>query len=86
MPEFFIGQMLTAVASGRLGRRQDAVAALDALRRIFPASREAVRAVLTLWIQDGEVVERMMLGYAEAEALAAAPAETPRLPNGREGG
>ncbi len=71
MPEFFWSHFVTAAVCGRLGRREDARAALDALERLFPAYREDLPANEELWILDADLVERLMQGLAEAEALAA---------------
>jgi TolB-like protein/tetratricopeptide (TPR) repeat protein len=79
MPEFFWTHYVTAAVCGRLGRREDARAALEALRSSFPDYQERVRANVALWILDAGVVEQAMQGLAEAEALVSpSPQTTPR--------
>ena len=90
MPEFFWTHSATAAASARLGRTEEARAALDALRRFLPGYRDELGPTLGLWILDTDVVERVMEGVAQAEVLVgerphAAPASgvTPTSAVGR---
>ncbi|HUO84951.1 MAG TPA: protein kinase, partial [Thermoanaerobaculia bacterium] len=76
MPELFWTPFLTAAACGRLGRREEARVALDALQRLLPDYHQTLRANSALWIADAELVEQEMQGLAEAEALVAS---TPRV-------
>jgi TolB-like protein len=69
MPEFFWTHFVTAAVCGRLGRREEARAALEALRSFFPDYQEKMRANTALWIIDQHVVDQAMEGLAEAEAL-----------------
>ena len=85
MPEDFWTHATTAAACGRLGRSEEARAALDALRSLLPGYREELGPTLGLWILDALVVEQVMEGVAQAEALvgeppriAPAPASTSR--------
>jgi TolB-like protein/Flp pilus assembly protein TadD len=81
MPEFFWTHVVTAAVCGRLGQREEARAALEALRSLFPDYRQGLRANEELWILDADVVEQVMQGLAEAETLAAPspPAAPPRI-------
>ncbi|MGH9603202.1 MAG: hypothetical protein ACRD24_12530, partial [Terriglobales bacterium] len=78
MPEVFWTYVVTAAVCGRLGRREEARAALDALRNLFPDYRQNLRANLELWILDADFVEQVMQGLAEAEALAGSEIATIR--------
>jgi TolB-like protein/Tfp pilus assembly protein PilF len=71
MPEDFWTHAVTAAACGRLGRREEARAALEALRSLLPGYREELGPTLGLWILDAAVVEQVMEGLAMAEALVA---------------
>jgi TolB-like protein/Flp pilus assembly protein TadD len=85
MPEDFWTHAVTAAASGRLGRKEEARAALDALRSLMPGYREELGPTLGRWILDAAVVEQVMEGLAEAEALVGAPpriAPAPPSPSG----
>ena len=78
MPEFFWTHAAAAAASGRLGRKEEARAALGTLRSLLPGYRQELGPTLGLWIVDGTVVEQVMEGLAEAEALVdARPQEAP---------
>ena len=59
----------TAAACGRLGRKEEARAALVALRSLLPGYRDELGPALGLWILDEAVVEQVMEGLAQAEAL-----------------
>jgi len=90
MPEFFWTHSAIAAASGRLGRTEEARAALEALRRLLPAYRDELGPTLGSWILDTDVVERVMEGVADAEVLVAerphptpASAVTPTSASGR---
>ena len=85
MPEDFWTHAVTAAASGRLGRKEEARAALDALRSLMPGYREELGPTLGLWILDAPVVEQVMEGVAQAEALVGEPpriAPAPPSPSG----
>jgi TolB-like protein/cytochrome c-type biogenesis protein CcmH/NrfG len=69
MPEDFWVHAVAAAASGRLGLKEEARAALASLRRLLPGYRHELRPTLGLWIVDAAVVEQVMEGLAEAEAL-----------------
>ena len=82
MPEDFWTHAVTAAASGRLGRKEEARAALDALRSLMPGYREELGPTLGLWILDASVVEQVMEGVAQAEALVGEPPRiAPALPS-----
>ena len=90
MPEDFWTHAVTAAACGRLGRKEEARAALDALRGLLPGYRDELGPTLGLWILDTAVVEQVMEGMAQAEALvgeppqaAPAPAATPTSDSSR---
>jgi hypothetical protein len=68
---------VTAAACGRLGRKDEARAALEALRSLLPGYRDEVGPTLGLWILDAAVVGQVMEGIAEAEALVGGPAGGP---------
>ncbi len=80
MPEDFWTHAVTAAASGRLGRKEDARAALDALGSLMPGYREELGPTLGLWILDAAVVEQVMEGLATAEALVGEPPRTAPAP------
>jgi TolB-like protein/Flp pilus assembly protein TadD len=85
MPEDFWTHAVTAAASGRLGRKEEAHAALDALRSLMPGYREELGPTLGLWILDAAVVEQVMEGLDQAEALVGEPpriAPAPPSPSG----
>jgi TolB-like protein/cytochrome c-type biogenesis protein CcmH/NrfG len=87
MPEDFWVHAVTAAVCGRLGRKQEARAALEALRRLLPGYRDELGPTLGLWILDAAVVGQVMEGLAEAEALVgerprAAPASSARPASG----
>ena len=71
MPQDFWTHVTTAAACGRLGRKEEARAALEALRGLLPGYREEVGPALGLWILDATVVAQVMEGLAMAEALVA---------------
>ena len=73
MPEDFWTHAATAAACGRLGRKEEARAALDALRSLLPGYRDELGPTLGLWILDTDVVEQVMEGMAQAEALVGEP-------------
>ena len=75
MPEDFWTHATTAAACGRLGRKEEARAALEALRGLLPGYREELGPTLGLWILDAAVVAQVMEGLAMAEALVG---ETPQ--------
>jgi hypothetical protein len=75
MPQDFWTHATTAAACGRLGRKEEARAALEALRGLLPGYREELGPTLGLWILDAAVVEQVMEGLALAEALVG---ETPQ--------
>jgi TolB-like protein/Tfp pilus assembly protein PilF len=85
MPEDFWTHAVTAAACGRLGRTEEARAALDALGSLMPGYREELGPTLGLWILDAAVVVQVMEGVAQAEALVGEPpriAPAPRSPSG----
>ncbi len=73
MPEDFWTHAVTAAACGRLGRKEEARAALKALRNLMPGYRDELAPTLGLWILDTDVVAQVIEGVAQAEALAAEP-------------
>ena len=73
MPEDFWTHAVTAAACGRLGRKEEARAALKALRNLMPGYRDELAPALGLWIPDTDVVAQVIEGVAQAEALAAEP-------------
>jgi hypothetical protein len=75
MPEFVWTHFATAAVCGRLGRREEACHAVEALRGLMPDYREGLRPLLKLWILDTDVVEQTMEGLAEAEALTVLSSE-----------
>ena len=75
MPQDFWTHATTAAACGRLGRKEEARAALEALRGLLPGYREELGPTLGLWILDAAVVAQVMEGLAMAEALVG---ETPQ--------
>ena len=79
MPDDFWVHAVIAAACGRLGRKDEARAALEALRRLLPGYRDELEPTLRLWIIDAALVEQVMEGIAQGEALVGAapdPAET----------
>jgi hypothetical protein len=79
MPDDFWVHAVIAAASGRLGRKDEARAALEALRRLLPGYRDELEPTLRLWIIDAALVEQVMEGITQGEALVGAtpdPAET----------
>ena len=80
MPEDFWTHAVTAAASGWLGRKEEARAALDALRSLMPGYREELGPTLGLWILDAPVVEQVMEGVAQAEALVGEPSRIAPAP------
>ncbi len=80
MPQDFWTHATTAAACGRLGRKEEARAALDALRGLLPGYREEVGPALALWILDAAVVAQVMEGLALAEALVGEPPQAGRDP------
>ena len=75
MPEDFWVHAVTAAVCGRLRRKEEARAALETLRSLLPGYRDELGPTLALWILDAAVVEQVMEGLAEAEALVGAPSE-----------
>jgi len=73
MPQDFWTHAVTAAACGRLGRKEEARAALEALRSLLPGYRDELGPTLGLWILDAAVVEQVMEGLAQAEALVGEP-------------
>jgi serine/threonine protein kinase/tetratricopeptide (TPR) repeat protein len=69
MPEDFWVHVVTAAAAGRLGRKEEARAALETLRRLLPGYRDELGPTLGLWILDAAVVGQVTDGIAQAEAL-----------------
>jgi len=69
MPEDFWVHAVIAAASGRLGRKEEARAALETLRSLLPGYRDELGPTLGMWILDAAVVDQLMEGVAEAEAL-----------------
>jgi len=80
MPEDFWTHAVTAAVCGRLGLREEARAALDSLRGLLPGYREELGPTLRLWILDAPVVEQVMEGIAEAEALVGEPTQAAPAP------
>jgi len=75
MPGDFWVHAVTAAVCGRLGRREEARSALETLQSLLPGYRDELGPTLGLWILDTAVVEQVMEGMAEAEALVGAPSE-----------
>jgi serine/threonine protein kinase/tetratricopeptide (TPR) repeat protein len=75
MPQDFWTHAATAATCGRLGLKDEARAALEALKNLLPGYREELGPTLGLWILDAAVVGQVMEGLAMAEALVG---ETPQ--------
>ena len=69
MPDDFWVHAVIAAASGRLGGKDEARAALESLRRLLPGYRDELEPTLRLWIIDAALVEQVMEGIAQGEAL-----------------
>ncbi len=76
MPEDFWMHAVTAAASGRLGLKEEANTALELLRSLMPEFRDELGPTLGLWILDAAVVEQVVEGVAEAEALVGGAQQT----------
>ena len=63
--------LLTASVAGHLGRAADARAAIDGLRRNYPAFLDAAKARATwaYWVWDEAIVDRLAEGFEKALAL-----------------
>jgi TolB-like protein len=72
MPQFIWTHFVIAAASGRLGRRQEAKTALEALRSLVPDYPEGLQPHLKA-VPASDVLEQLMQGLAEAEALDISP-------------
>ena len=79
MPRFPKWHVSMAAVAGRLGLRDEARAALEALRRLDPAAGtdEYVRATFASWIWTDEEMERLVEGVRKARSLD----EPPRAPD-----
>jgi TolB-like protein len=75
MPRFPKWHLTMAAVAGRLGLRDEARAAMEALRRVDPTagSDGYVRAAFASWIWTDEEMERIVDGVRMARALVAAP-------------
>ena len=73
MPQFPKWHLCMAAVAGRLGLRDEARAALEALRRIDPAagSDEYARAAFASWVWTDEEMEHTLEGVRQARALVA---------------
>ncbi len=71
MPGLFLDPLLRAATLGPLGRREEARAELDRLRRSLP-DLAACRGMLRRILHDEEIIERLVAGLASAGA----PVET----------
>ena len=71
MPRFPKWHLAMAAVAGRLGLRDEARAALEALRRLDPAagSDEYVRAAFASWIWTDEEMAQLAEGVRRARAL-----------------
>jgi TolB-like protein len=70
MPGFFWTHVNTVAACGRLSRRSDARAALEALRGLFPGYRDELRRYEQATFMEPAIWSELMRGLEEAEALA----------------
>jgi serine/threonine protein kinase len=68
MPEFHWMQLMTAAASGMLGRHEEARVAIESLRKHNPTflNLENVREDIEMWDADKEEVEAFLLGLQKA--------------------
>lgn len=84
MPFFAKWHLCMAAVAGRLGLREEARGALDALRRLDPAAGddEYVRTTFSSWVWTDDEMERLVTGVRMARALAAGSAGTPAAPAG----
>jgi hypothetical protein len=82
MPKFPKWHLTMAAVAGRLGLREEACAALEALRRLHPAadSDESVRAAFASWIWTDEEMEHLVEGVRKARALAGSGVAAPQTP------
>jgi TolB-like protein/Tfp pilus assembly protein PilF len=73
MPRFPKWHLTMAAVAGRLGLRDDARAALEALRRLDPGagSDEYVRAAFASWVWSDKEIEDVVEGVRKARSLAA---------------
>jgi adenylate cyclase len=76
MPRFPKWHLTMAAVAGRLGLRDEARGALEALRRLDPSagSDEYVRAAFASWIWTDEEMEHFVEGVRKARALAGSAA------------
>jgi tetratricopeptide (TPR) repeat protein len=70
MPEFFWSHVMAAAACGRLGRQDEASAALEGLRSLFPDYRQELQRYRESLHMAPETWEMLTSGLEEAEALA----------------
>lgn len=72
MPRFPKWHLIMAAVAGRLGLRDEARGALEALQRLDPAagSDEYVRVAFASWIWSDEETEHVVEGVRKARALA----------------
>jgi TolB-like protein/Flp pilus assembly protein TadD len=78
MPEFHWAQLVTAAACGMLGRREEAHAAIELLRKYNPTflDFDNVRDDIEKWTADKDIVEQLLLGLQKA-GLEFGPAGSP---------
>ena len=68
MPEFHWAQLMTAAACGMLGRREEAHAAIELLRKYNQTflDLDNVRDDIEKWLADKDAVEQLLLGLQKA--------------------
>ncbi|HUJ39332.1 MAG TPA: protein kinase, partial [Candidatus Acidoferrales bacterium] len=68
MPEFHWSHLQVAAACGQLGRKEEARAAIEALRKHSPTFLDVntCREDIAKWLEDGELVERLAEGWRKA--------------------
>ncbi len=72
MPAFYWTPLCIAVTAGKLGRRADAQAALEALGKLDSAllHPERLRAAFAIWQWDVHLLDDLMDGFLKAKAVA----------------
>jgi TolB-like protein len=76
--------LCVAFAAGQLGLAADARAALEALRKQHPACLDPakVRELWSLWVWDTSLIDRLLEGFAKAQALVDRPTDAGRFSSG----
>jgi TolB-like protein/Tfp pilus assembly protein PilF len=67
--------IIKSAAAGQLGRATEARAALESLRRTHPdhVDPAKARSLMSTWIWDNDIVDRLMDGFLKAKTLDTAP-------------